>query len=95
VLVYDETHRGVYWISWRTFWANIINVLFQIKCFWTYVDVEIFFQIKCFWTHIDVDIFSVLVSGSCAQSLSTPFSYTLYATYRCVTHINPSWWSEV
>jgi hypothetical protein len=27
--VHAETCRGVHWISWRTFWALIINVLFQ------------------------------------------------------------------
>jgi hypothetical protein len=30
VAVYDETCEGMDWISWRTFWELIINVLFQV-----------------------------------------------------------------
>jgi hypothetical protein len=28
--VHDETCRGVHWIPWRTFWALLMNVLFQL-----------------------------------------------------------------
>jgi hypothetical protein len=31
VVVHDETCQDVHWISWRTFWALIINVLFQME----------------------------------------------------------------
>jgi hypothetical protein len=36
-------------------------------------------QIKCFRVYVDTDIFLVLVRGTRAQNLSTPFSYTLYS----------------
>jgi hypothetical protein len=36
-------------------------------------------QIKRFEMHVGIDFFLVLVYGTRAQSLSTPFSYTLYA----------------
>jgi hypothetical protein len=36
-------------------------------------------QIKWFRTHVNTDIFLVLICGIRAQSLSAPFSYTLYS----------------
>jgi hypothetical protein len=43
--VHDETCWGMHWISWRTFWALIINILIQLLT--TYK----------FWTHVCVDSF--------------------------------------
>jgi hypothetical protein len=63
--VYDETCQGMHWISWRAFWALIINVHFSHNS-----------QIKCFPTHSDEDILSNFICGTCVHSLSAPFSYT-------------------
>jgi hypothetical protein len=38
-------------------------------------------QIKCFRTHVDMDMFFlILVCRTRTQSLSAPFSYTMYKT---------------
>jgi hypothetical protein len=55
----------MHWISWKAFWALIINVHFSHNS-----------QIKCFPTYSDKGILSYFICGTRVQSLSAPFSYT-------------------
>jgi hypothetical protein len=63
--VHDETCRGEHWISRSTFWAIILNVLFQLS------------QIRCFRTHVDMNKFSCFgMWNSCPKF--APYCYILH-----------------